>query len=264
MTRTPDTAPIDDINIPNATTRAALDAAERGEVEKIDSVDDLNTALRAAEERAEVLQSELTEFLDIGYSLERIANLSEKWSDSLVRQINEIARDALDRRSTDYADALRAAEAENAELTAFRNGYKDTIRRLQDSVSAAEAETARLREGWLPIVLCPTDGVERMTLLSDGSEVVARFDAGLLRSNRWEVITVAYHNPSRIVGQRGGMDQWSEAYDTYLVSPLPDGVVATHFRPNDTVHGRPKPVPQTEDDDGPITERRALGGSNET
>ena len=42
--------------------------------------------------------------------------------------------------------ALRAAEAENAELTAFRNGYKDTIRRLQDSVSAAEAREKVLRE----------------------------------------------------------------------------------------------------------------------
>ena len=48
--------------------------------------------------------------------------------------------------------ALRAAEAEIAELTAFRNGYKDTIRRLQDSVSAAEAETARLREALEQIV----------------------------------------------------------------------------------------------------------------
>ena len=41
--------------------------------------------------------------------------------------------------------ALRAAEAENAELTAFRNGYKDTIRRLQDSVSAAVAREKVLR-----------------------------------------------------------------------------------------------------------------------
>ena len=42
--------------------------------------------------------------------------------------------------------ALRAAEAENAELTAFRNSYKDTIRRLQDSVSAAEAREQKLRK----------------------------------------------------------------------------------------------------------------------
>ena len=44
-----------------------------------------------------------------------------------------------------FITALRAAEAENAELTAFRNGYKDTIRRLQDSISAAEVREKVLR-----------------------------------------------------------------------------------------------------------------------
>jgi len=134
---------------------------------------DLITALRAAEERAEVLQSELTEFLDIGYSLERIANLSEKWSDSLVRQINEIARDALDRRSTDYADALRAAEAENARLR-----EPDMFWDSEDPENAAESEddlvsqigsfaptvmrvmsAVRMPDYWIAAT-CPEDDVE--------------------------------------------------------------------------------------------------------
>ena len=75
--RTPDTAPIDDINIPNATTRAALDAAERGEVEKIDSVDDLITALRAAEAREQKLRDGLTRKIndpDLTMALAKLEN----------------------------------------------------------------------------------------------------------------------------------------------------------------------------------------------
>ena len=106
--------------------------------------------------------------------------------------------------------------------------------------------------GWLPIVLCPTDGVDRLLRLTDGREVVGCFESGLLRRNTWKVRTVAYHNPARIIGQHGGVDQWSAAYDTYLISELPDGVLPTHFRPNDTVYGKPEVV--AEEDDGPVIE----------
>lgn len=108
-------------------------------------------------------------------------------------------------------------------------------------------------DAWLPIVLCPTDGVDRLLRLSDGREVVGNFDSRQLGRNGWQVRSVAYHNPARIVGRCGGVDQWSQAYDTFLISSLPDGVYPTHFRPNDTVHGAAKPTPPAEDD-GPISE----------
>ena len=122
---------------------------------------------------------------------------------------------------------------------------------LTDEDLALLAPKGKGGDGWLPIVLCPTDGVDRLLRLPDGREVVGNFDGSPLGRNRWVTRTVAYHNPARIIGQRGGVDQWSAAYDTYLISDLPEGVYPTHFRPNDTVHGKPAPTPP-EEDDGPV------------
>ena len=95
---------------------------------------------------------------------------------------------------------------------------------------------------WLPIVLCPTDGVWRLVKLPDDSEVVASFDGRGLgpTSRQWRTKTFGYHNPSRPSGEvYGGVEQMVAAYDTFVIGMLPEGVYPTHFRPNDTVHGAP-------------------------
>jgi len=120
-------------------------------------------------------------------------------------------------------------------------------------------QSAEADGGWLPIVLCPTDGVLRSLRLPDGSEIAGYFDGPHNRlgaTQRWRKREVAYHNPARIIGQRGGVDQWSKAYNTYIDSDLPEGVYPTHFRPNDTVFGSPSFTAKIDpdgDDSGPIT-----------
>ncbi len=106
------------------------------------------------------------------------------------------------------------------------------------------AEIAELRErersAWLPIVLCPTDGVWRLVKLPDGSEVVAAFtgDYPGPTTRRWRKKSFGYRNPSRPTGEtRGGVEQYSAPFDTFIIEMLPEGVYPTHFRPNDTVHG---------------------------
>jgi hypothetical protein len=94
--------------------------------------------------------------------------------------------------------------------------------------------------GWLPIVLAPTDGQWRYVRLPDGREVVASFDGDALgpRARRWRTKAFAYHNPSRPSGEkRGGVEQFTQPYDTFVIGDLPEGVYPTHFRPNDTVYG---------------------------
>jgi hypothetical protein len=97
-------------------------------------------------------------------------------------------------------------------------------------------------QGWLPIVLCPTDGVWRLVKLPDGSEIVASFDGRGLgpTSRQWRTKTFGYHNPSRPSGQvYGGVVQMTAPFDTFVIQSLPENVYPTHFRPNDTVHGSP-------------------------
>ena len=95
------------------------------------------------------------------------------------------------------------------------------------------------KDGWLPIVLCPTDGVWRLCRLPDGAEVQASFDGiGLLAKNRWQTKTFLVHNPARPspVDDRVMM----QPYDTFVVADLEEGTYPTHFRPNDTVFGPPR------------------------
>lgn len=96
-------------------------------------------------------------------------------------------------------------------------------------------------DAWLPIALCPTDGVWRLVRLPDGSEVVAAFDANAIVPVRgWRTKAFGYHNPSRPSGTvYGGVEQMTQPYDTFVISSLPEGIYPTHFRPNDTVHGAP-------------------------
>lgn len=111
-------------------------------------------------------------------------------------------------------------------------------------------------DGWLPIVLCPTDGVDRALLLPDGSEVVGAHHAGGLgRHSGWYTASpMEVDRPVYEEVLRGGFivepfvaraepkrKQIGTRKETMWVSgKLPEGVYPTHFRPNDTVHGKPK------------------------
>ena len=93
-------------------------------------------------------------------------------------------------------------------------------------------------DGWLPIALCPTDGVWRQVKLSDGSEVVAAFDGvGLLSKKRWQTKAFLKHNPARPSPINEQVMQ--PAYDSFVIADLENGIYPTHFRPNDTVFGPP-------------------------
>jgi len=106
----------------------------------------------------------------------------------------------------------------------------------------AVQEQELLAGGWLPIVLCPTDGEWRLCKLPDGSEVVASFQGQDLGPmvRQWRVREFGYHNPARPTGEIfGGVERIAPAYDTAVIKNLPEGVYPIYFRPNDTVHGHP-------------------------
>ena len=73
----------------------------------------------------------------------------------VLKDLLSQSRDMHEMRSRGEAmlhSKIAKLEAENAELTAFRNSYKDTIRRLQDSISAAEAREQKLREALMALL----------------------------------------------------------------------------------------------------------------
>lgn len=144
--------------------------------------------------------------------------------------------------------------ADPAELIAeFLAGYEPQIHRrlrqelakkLADDIAAltppTSAEDAALKDvdGWLPIALCPTDGVWRLVKLSDGNEAVAAFDGvGLLSKKRWQTKVFLKHNPAFL----SPIDEriFEPSYDSFVIADLENGVYPTHFRPNDTVFGLP-------------------------
>jgi hypothetical protein len=109
---------------------------------------------------------------------------------------------------------------------------------------------------WLPIVLCPTDGVDRMLLLPDGKEVAGAYhNGGLGQPQGWETKTpFDYERPVYEYPLKGGFlgMPWEQRHSRpepepkqigvrkeimWLIGKLPEGVYPTHFRPNDTVHG---------------------------
>lgn len=119
---------------------------------------------------------------------------------------------------------------------------KRDVRVVLFDLAQMEAKVAKLEAdalgAWLPIVLCPTDGVWRLVRLPDGAEVVASFEGEGLgpMARQWRTKTLAYHTPSRPSGTvYGGVEQMTEPYDTFVIRPMPEGVYPTHFRPNDTV-----------------------------
>lgn len=107
---------------------------------------------------------------------------------------------------------------------------------------------------WLPIALCPTDGVDRLLLLPDGREVVGAFHSGnLVGPQGWITKTPFEHDepvyeyPLRgglIIGPMKPTEREPERKKigtrkaiTWIVGKLPEGIYPTHFRPNDTVYG---------------------------
>jgi len=109
--------------------------------------------------------------------------------------------------------------------------------------------------GWLPIVLCPTDGEDRRLMLPDGSEVIGAYHkGGLGRPAGWKT-KKAIQMDFPVYGERlkGGFiadfiprarppepelrQIGTEKRAVWVVGKLPEGVYPTHFRPNDTVHG---------------------------
>lgn len=120
-------------------------------------------------------------------------------------------------------------------------------------------------QGWLPIVLCPTDGVDRRLLLPDGREVVGAYhNGGFGQPQGWETKTpLEYERPIYEYPLQGGFMPmpWdaprikrgkvaepkqvgTRKQVAWVVGRLPDGVYPTHFRPNDTVFGDPLALPQ--------------------
>ena len=120
----------------------------------------------------------------------------------------------------------------------------DAIATLRAQKATAEARVAALEaalkdaDGWLPIALCPTDGVWRLVKLSDGNEAVAAFDGvGLLSKKRWQTKVFLTHRPASPSPINDLVMQ--QACDVFLIADLENGVYPTHFRPNDTVFGLP-------------------------
>lgn len=126
-------------------------------------------------------------------------------------------------RSTRYFSAMRAAD--------------------QAADGAAPQE-----RGWLPIVLCPTDGVDRTLLLPDGREVVGAHhnpggwrvcstierDVPVFDTQRRGLLPL---DPTRKASEEARRQVGTQKGQMRLYGPLPDGVYPTHFRPNDTVFG---------------------------
>jgi len=137
-----------------------------------------------------------------------------------------------------------AAERADPDRTGGRLYYDRRLhawREQRDEAAPAIQEQELLAGGWLPIVLCPTDGEWRLCKLPDGSEVVASFQGQDLGPfvRRWRVREFGYHNPAHPTGEIfGGVERIAPAYDTAVIKDLPEGVYPIYFRPNDTVYGR--------------------------
>lgn len=140
--------------------------------------------------------------------------------------------------------ALRSTLRKNdvALILAFHEALPQIISALRrEEWQGIETDT----RGYLPIVLCPTDGVDRALLLPDGREVTGAF-APVGRPSRWRIVVENILRPAHKLEPRGGVDRWSAPYTTKVYADLPDGIVPTHFRPNDTVHALPPPPKGTD------------------
>lgn len=132
---------------------------------------------------------------------------------------------------------LAEAQQELADVHASRRDIAQHAINLEARVAALEA-ALKDADGWLPIALCPTDGVWRLVKLSDGNEAVAAFDGvGLLSKKRWQTKVFLTHRPACPSPINDLVTQ--PARDVFLIADLENGVYPTHFRPNDTVFGLP-------------------------
>ena len=161
----------------------------------------------------------------------------QAWTERDAWPFNDLAH------ARDAITTLRAqlAEAQAVSLK-YQHAYGDRdneAHRLSNRVAALEA-ALKDADGWLPIALCPTDGVWRLVKLSDGNEAVAAFDGvGLLSKKRWQTKVFLTHRPACPSPINDLVTQ--PARDVFLIADLENGVYPTHFRPNDTVFGLPTP-----------------------
>ena len=136
-------------------------------------------------------------------------------------------------------------------------GYLDVVPDLFPPRTAPLGEGGETKPvtGWLPIVLCPTDGVDRALLLPDGREVMGAFhNEGFgLRMGWCTSEAVEYDVPVYEEPLRGGFIMPGSEYKArseperkqvgtrkqvvHVTGKLPEGVYPTHFRPNDTSWG---------------------------
>jgi hypothetical protein len=126
----------------------------------------------------------------------------------------------------------------------------------QPSTSQVKGDGVGEESGWLPIVLCPTDGVDRMLRLPDGTEIIGAYhNRGLGERGGWKTAKpIEIERPIYEPVLRGGFlgmpwerrasrpdpepKQIGVRKETmWLIGELPEGVYPTHFRPNDTVYG---------------------------
>lgn len=149
-----------------------------------------------------------------------------------------------------YPQAVEAAPSTFLQSVG-NSAYNQTATLCGEAAALIEAQAREIETkdaGWLPIVLCPTDGVDRALRLPDGREVVGNFDGSSLSRRRWQFVSHVYINPERPTGaKRGGVEQIAPAYPTHVIADLPEGVSPTHFRPNDTVYGRANALSRTGD-----------------
>lgn len=148
---------------------------------------------------------------------------------ALFRDLSQCVRDC----GGDDPDSMEVRNRGESAITSLRAQLAERDKR----VSALEA-ALKDADGWLPIALCPTDGVWRLVKLSDGNEAVAAFDGvGLLSKKRWQTKVFLTHRPACPSPINDLVTQ--PARDVFLIADLENGVYPTHFRPNDTVFGLP-------------------------
>ena len=191
--------------------------------------------------------------LDALFEAFAVQNPNGYWQHTLYHEASDPVAmpDSVVRVVVMRADAIATLRAQLAEAQAMSQKYQIAYGEEQDGrhrefnrANALKARVAELEaalknvDGWLPIALCPTDGVWRLVKLSDGNEAVAAFDGvGLLSKKRWQTKVFLTHRPASPSPINDLVMQ--QACDVFLIADLENGVYPTHFRPNDTVFGLP-------------------------
>ncbi len=148
--------------------------------------------------------------------------------------------------TTDISEKRPNAARRKANATYIATFDPPTVLTLIAAARPAVVSDDVVEKGWLPLVLCPTDGVDRALLLPDGREVMGAYH----NPGGWQVHGEPIEYEVPVYGPSGGFipdGQVRRAPDLkqtgtttrtmHVVGKLPDGVYPTHFRPNDTVYG---------------------------